>query len=60
MNTTFHNTKKREYVAPVILAITLDNEISLQLQSTPPYPGNEELSVTHEFFSQNPFHLQNG
>jgi len=46
-------------VAPVISAITLDNKISLQLHSSPPSPGNEELSVAHEFFSQSPFHLQN-
>jgi len=57
MNTTFNNTEKRKYIAPVILAITLDNEITLQLESTPPAPGNEELSVAHDFICQSIFYF---
>lgn len=59
MKTSLNNIGKREYIVPEIFVITLDNEISLQLESTPPVPGNEELSVASEFFSQSPFHLQN-
>lgn len=60
MNTSLNNAEKREYIAPAILVITLDNEISLQLESTPPVPGDEELSVASEFFNPSPFHMQNG
>ena len=53
------NDIKREYIAPVVLKINLDNEISLQLESGPPVPGNEEISKVPEFFNKSPFNPAN-
>lgn len=60
MNTNLNNTEKREYITPAIVVVGLDNEISLQLESVPPVPGNEGLSAVPEFFNQNPFNTENG
>ncbi len=35
------NTKKQEYFPPIITCIRLDNEISLALESDPPFPEGE-------------------
>ncbi|HEY6914125.1 MAG TPA: hypothetical protein VI413_05565 [Paludibacter sp.] len=59
MKTYLYNTEKREYITPVILVVGLDNEISLQLESAPPVPGNEGISAVPEFFDQNPFNVEN-
>ncbi len=49
------NTKKLKYSAPVVECIELDNEISLQLESTPPpAPGESKLN-TPEYFNNDPF-----
>jgi hypothetical protein len=49
------NTDKREYSAPLIELIKLDNEISLALESTPPpAPGEVKLNIP-EYFNNNPF-----
>jgi len=50
---------KQKYVVPEILVICLDNEISLHLESDPPIPENEEITVVREFFEQNPFNPRN-
>ncbi|NDP20394.1 MAG: hypothetical protein GZ091_04855 [Paludibacter sp.] len=45
----------RIYVTPKIEMVKLDNEISLQLESTPPV-GPDELSINNQdHFSNNPF-----
>ncbi len=59
MNTVLNNGKKREYQAPEIIVVGLDNEISLQLESSPPYPGNENISMSPEYFNQSPFGSEN-
>jgi len=53
MNT--ENSKIR-YIAPLIQCITLDNEISLALASTPPEgPDEEKLLNVPELNKNNPF-----
>ena len=44
---------KRTYFAPIIELIKLDNEISLILESDPPYPENENISDSREYFNKN-------
>ena len=49
------NTEKLSYSAPLIERIELDNEIALQLESTPPKaPGEANLQIP-EYFSEDPF-----
>ena len=49
------STKKQDYIAPQVERIELDNEIALQLESTPPKaPGEANLKVP-EYFSNYPF-----
>jgi hypothetical protein len=45
----------REYIAPKIEVIQLDNEISLQLESTPPEGPGESASLSAEYMKTNPF-----
>jgi hypothetical protein len=45
----------RKYIAPKIEVIQLDNEISLQLQSTPPEGPGESASLSTEYMKINPF-----
>ena len=56
------NIKKRNYVAPVIEQIKLDNEISLALESTPPVgPGEPGYSgKVYEYFNNDPFKINMG
>jgi hypothetical protein len=49
---------KKEYTAPRIEWIPLDNEISLALESTPPFgPDETNNAKTPEFFDANPMNL---
>ena len=49
------NSKKQSYTAPQIESIELDNEIALQLESTPPKaPGEAKLNAP-EYFDNDPF-----
>ena len=49
------NTKKQTYIVPQVERIELDNEIALQLESTPPKaPGEARLNAP-EYFSNDPF-----
>ena len=49
------NTKNQSYTAPKVERIELDNEIALQLESTPPHaPGEAKLNAP-EYFSNDPF-----
>jgi hypothetical protein len=49
--------ENREYIAPFIERIQLDNEISLQLQSTPPSGPGEPLPIGYvpEYFNSDPY-----
>ncbi len=53
-------TEKRTYIAPALAQIKLDNEISLQLESTPPpAPGEVHLQIP-EYFNNDPFKAKLG
>lgn len=55
MKTIEEKIKKGIYISPKIERIQLDNEISLALESMPPYgPGESKLSKP-EYFDNNPF-----
>jgi len=47
-------TKNSTYFHPKIERIVLDNEIALQLESTPPQ-GPNEAKLAPEYLSSNPF-----
>ena len=52
---TMAKQEKECYIAPRIERVVLDNEISLQLESTPPpAPGETKLN-TPEYFNNDPF-----
>lgn len=51
-----HNTmKKKQYTAPAIEIIFLDNEISLALESTPPIGPDETNLNASKYLNNNPF-----
>ena len=43
------------YLTPTVERIELDNEIALQLESTPPEAPGEAYLNAPEFFNNNPF-----
>ncbi len=51
MNTTI----KQNYIVPTIERIELDNEIALQLESTPPKAPGEARNSAPEYFNSDPF-----
>ncbi|MEI8273463.1 MAG: hypothetical protein WCG08_12640 [Paludibacter sp.] len=55
MNTTNKSTEKRNYSTPLIERVILDNEISLQLESTPPPAPGETHLQTPEYLNNDPF-----
>ena len=57
-----HNKEiaKIKYHPPQILKITLDNEISLALESSPPAGPNEASLTSPEYFYNDPFKLNIG
>jgi len=46
---------KRHYITQDVEQIRLDHEISLQLESLPPIPGDEGISSAPEYFIKDPF-----
>jgi len=46
---------KSDYTTPEVQRIELDNEIALQLESTPPKAPGEAQLVAPEYFNQDPF-----
>ena len=48
------NTQK-QYTAPQIERIELDNEIALQLESTPPKAPGESRLIAPEYFNNDPY-----
>lgn len=58
MHTSETKLMKREYSIPKIECVQLDNEISLALESTPPYPGNETQQLkAPDYFNNDPFKM---
>lgn len=56
MKTQNSNTVKKDYSAPQIEKIQLDNEISLQLESAPkPDSDDEVMNRTPEYFNTDPY-----
>ena len=51
------NKEKRIYRAPLIEQIKLDNEISLVLESAPPFGPGESSLLLPEYFNPDPFKL---
>ena len=52
----FSEKVRGKYISPSISRILLDNEISLQLQSTdPPALPNEGRVIAPEYFNSDPF-----
>ena len=49
-------TNKRTYMSPQITQIELDNEISLALESDPPFLPGEEIGKAPDFLKNDPFH----
>lgn len=53
---TQKESDKKSYIAPEMLCIRLDNEISLQLQSSnPPLGPGEFVSSSPEYLNNDPF-----
>ena len=51
------NTTNNQYIAPQVERIELDNEIALQLESTPPKaPGEANLNAP-EYFNNDPYKI---
>lgn len=48
-------TEKRTYQPPVIESISLDNEISLALESAPTPDSGDEVYNTPDYFNNNPY-----
>ncbi len=56
MNNTTNN--KRTYKTPEIEYVMMDSEISLQLQSNPPIPGNENTgALMKDNFDNEPYKM---
>ncbi len=55
MKTTNQNTDKLTYNAPMMERIHLDNEISLALESNPPFGPEETGALMPDYFKNDPF-----
>ncbi len=47
--------KKKEYVSPELRCIKIDKEISLQMESDPPYPGDDEITYYNQANVNDPY-----
>ncbi len=47
--------KKLSYISPSLTIISMDNEISLTLESTPPTGPNELIVKAPDYFENDPF-----
>ena len=54
------NTTKKQYIVPSVELIELDNEIALQLESTPPKAPGEARNSAPEYFNSDPFNANQG
>ena len=51
------NPTNKQYIVPQVERVELDNEIALQLESSPPKaPGEAKLNAT-EYFNNDPFKI---
>ena len=55
MNANNEKLKKRAYIPPQLVRVTLDSEISLVLESNPPTGPGESLGKAPEYFNNDPF-----
>ena len=55
MKTSNIPTEKRTYQPPVIVSISLDNEISLALESAPTPDSGDEVYNTPDYFNNDPY-----
>ena len=55
MKTSNIPTEKRTYQPPVIESISLDNEISLALESAPTPDSGDEVYNAPDYFNNNPY-----
>ncbi len=50
---------KKKYISPSIETIHLDNEISLVLESNPPF-GPDEIAISNQnYYSNTPYNIEN-
>lgn len=49
------NINKRKYITPYVERVSLDNDISLALESSPPYGPDEPTTSAPEYFNNDPF-----
>ncbi|MDD3321855.1 MAG: hypothetical protein PHS59_10470 [Paludibacter sp.] len=56
---TKKSTTKKEYIAPEVIEIILDNEISLSLDSLPPYGPGESIGTAPEYLNKDPYKIEN-
>ena len=50
--------RKLTYKTPEIDYVKIDSEITLQLNSSPPYPINERSEIMHkEYFDNEPYNM---
>jgi hypothetical protein len=47
--------EKRTYIVPALKQIQLDNEISLALESNPPFGPDETMNKAPQYFSVEPY-----
>jgi len=52
---TMETIIKKRYTSPVVERIKLDNDISLQLESEPPFGPGETGSLTPEYIKNDPY-----
>jgi hypothetical protein len=50
-----YKSEKRTYTSPTVDCVTLDSEISLQLDSAPHGPGEGQNTIVPEYFNNDPF-----
>ena len=55
IKSTIMKTKEQTYITPQVERIELDNEITLQLESTPPKAPGEAHIQAPEYFNNDPF-----
>ena len=53
-----NDNQTKIYITPRIESIKLDNEISLVLQTDPPFPGNEGATlIAPDYYNNDPFKI---
>ncbi len=55
MKTTEQKSVKRTYNSPEVVCIELDNEITLAIESAPPYGPDEGALLSPQYLNNDPF-----